>query len=64
MLCNRNEHNVLVNYTLKTNKQAYKQFIEKEIRFVITKSKGCGEGELDEGGQQVLQNSGSKINKY
>ena len=38
---------ILFNYTSKTNK-----VIEKEIRFVVSRSGGGG-GELDEGGQKV-----------
>ena len=42
------------NYTSKINK-----LIEKEITFVVTRGKGQGEGELDEGSQRV-QSSSSK----
>ena len=38
------------------------KLIEKEIRFVVTRCVGYGEGELDEGGQKV-QTSSFKINK-
>ena len=44
------------------NKQINK-LIEKEIRFVIIRGGGCGDGELDEGGQEV-RTSSYKINKY
>ena len=37
-----------VNYTSKTNK-----LIENEIRFEVTRGRGWGKGELDEGGQKV-----------
>ena len=47
-------------YTSKTNRQTNS---EKEIRFVVTKGMGLGEGELEEGGQKV-QTSSYKINKY
>ena len=36
---------------------------EKEIRFLVTRGSGCGEGKLDEGNQNVLTSS-YKINKY
>ena len=37
--------------------------VEKEIRLVVTKGKGAGVGELEEGGQKVHISS-YKINKY
>ena len=40
-----------VNYTSKTNRQT-NQPMEKEIRFVVTRSGRLEEGELDEGGQR------------
>ena len=42
--------------TLQTNS-------EKEIRFMVIRGKGEGEGELDEGNQKV-KTSSYKINKY
>ena len=47
-----------VNYTAKVNK-----LIDKEIRIVVTRGGGSGEGELDEGIQKV-QTFSYKINKY
>ena len=47
-----------VSYTSETNK-----LIEKEIRFVVIRGTGWGEGKLDEGGRNV-QTSSCKINKY
>ena len=40
-----------------------KKLIEKEIRFVVTRSRGCEEQELEEG-DQTVHTSGCKINKY
>ena len=37
--------------------------MEKEIRFVVTRGRGCGEEELEKGSQKV-QISNYKINKY
>ena len=51
-----------VSYISETNKQQTHKLIEKEIRFVVIRGRGLGEG-LDEGGQQV-QTSSYKKNKY
>ena len=57
MLCNRNQHSVIDQLYFRN------KLIEKEIRFVITRGQGWGEGELDEGSQEV-QTLSYKINKY
>ena len=48
-------------WNLKQNKT--KKTHKKEIRSVVTKGRGWGEGELNESGQNVLTSS-YKINKY
>ena len=45
-------------HTSKTN-----ELIEKEMRFVVIRGEGEGEGKLDEGSQNV-QTSSNKINMY
>ena len=52
---------LLFNIGLEVLATAIRQ--EKEIRFVVTSSRGWGEGELDEGSQKA-QTSSYKINKY
>lgn len=37
--------------------------MEKETRFMVTRGRGWGEGEMEEGGQKV-KISHHKINKY
>ena len=60
MLCKRNWHGVVGQLYFK-NKQTNK-LTEKEIRFVVTREREQGEGELDEGSQKV-QTSSYSINK-
>ena len=51
------------NYTSKTNKQTYNQTHRKRYQICGYQRQGLGEGELDEGGQNV-QTASYKINKY
>ena len=49
--------------TIKVCLRETNRLIEKEIRFGLTRGRGWGEGELDEGSQKV-QTCSYKINKY
>ena len=63
MLYIRNQHGIIGQLYLKKPPKAQPhKLTEKKIRFVVIRSRGWEEGELDKGGQKV-QTSSYEINK-